>query len=109
MPSLLWVVITLRHASIRVANSAAYDFKVSSRMCIDDVQHVDLALPQEMIDGVEQFKEFYEQNTKHRKLGWVYALGTCLVKANFDAKPIELTLSTFQASLLLLFNTGTVC
>ena len=71
------------------------------------LQHVDLALPQEMIDGVEQFKEFYEQNTKHRKLGWVYALGTCLIKANFDAKPIELSLSTFQASLLLLFNTGT--
>jgi len=66
---------------------------------------VDLALPQEMVDGVEQFKEFYEHNTKHRKLGWVYALGTCHIKANFDAKPIELILSTFQASLLLLFNT----
>ncbi|DBA74791.1 TPA: Cullin-1 [Trebouxia sp. C0005] len=68
-------------------------------------KHVDLALPQEMVDGVEQFKEFYEHNTKHRKLGWVYALGTCHIKANFDAKPIELILSTFQASLLLLFNT----
>lgn len=67
---------------------------------------MDLALPQEMVDGVEQFKEFYEHNTKHRKLGWVYALGTCHIKANFDAKPIELILSTFQASLLLLFNTG---
>lgn len=59
-----------------------------------------------MIDGVEQFKEFYEFTTKHRKLGWVYALGTCHVKANFDAKPIELILGTFQATLLLLFNTG---
>ena len=61
-----------------------------------------------MVDGVEQFKEFYEHNTKHRKLGWVYALGTCHIKANFDAKPIELILSTFQASLLLLFNTGNI-
>lgn len=69
---------------------------------------MDLALPQEMVDGVEQFKEFYEHNTKHRKLGWVYALGTCHIKANFDAKPIELILSTFQASLLLLFNTGNI-
>lgn len=67
---------------------------------------MDLALPQEMINGVEQFKEFYEFTTKHRKLGWVYALGTCHVKANFDAKPIELILGTFQATLLLLFNTG---
>lgn len=71
------------------------------------LQHVDLALPQEMIDGVEQFKEFYEFTTKHRKLGWVYALGNAHVKANFDAKPIELILGTFQATLLLLFNTGT--
>ena len=72
------------------------------------MQHVDLALPQEMIDGVEQFKEFYEFTTKHRKLGWVYALGTCHVKASFDAKPIELILGTFQATLLLLFNTGSI-
>ena len=61
-----------------------------------------------MINGVEQFKEFYEFTTKHRKLGWVYALGTCHVKANFDAKPIELILGTFQATLLLLFNTGNI-
>ena len=72
-------------------------------MCL---QHVDLALPQEMVNGVEQFKEFYEHTTKHRKLGWVYALGSAHVKANFDAKPIELILTTFQATLLLLFNTG---
>ena len=69
---------------------------------------MDLALPQEMVNGVEQFKDFYEFTTKHRKLGWVYALGTCHVKANFDAKPIELILGTFQATLLLLFNTGTM-
>lgn len=77
-------------------------------MLVVCLQHVDLALPQEMIDGVEQFKTFYEVTTKHRKLGWVYALGTCHVKANFDAKPIELILGTFQATLLLLFNTGKV-
>lgn len=57
---------------------------------------------------MEQFKEFYEFTTKHRKLGWVYALGTCHVKASFDAKPIELILGTFQATLLLLFNTGII-
>ena len=65
---------------------------------------VDLALPEEMVAGVEQFKEFYESSTKHRKLSWIYALGTCHIKGNFDAKSIELVLSTFQAALLLLFN-----
>ena len=70
------------------------------------LQHIDLALPQEMIDGMGQFKQFYEATSKHRNLGWVYALGTCHVKGNFDARPVELILTTFQATLLLLFNTG---
>jgi len=65
---------------------------------------VDLALPEEMVTGVEQFKEFYEATTKHRKLAWIYALGTCHIKGNFKPRSIELVLSTFQAALLLLFN-----
>ncbi|KAK9861186.1 hypothetical protein WJX84_011054 [Apatococcus fuscideae] len=66
----------------------------------------DLALPQEMVDGVEQFKEFYEASVKHRKLTWIYSLGNCHLKGNFDAKPIELVITTSQAALLLLFNSG---
>eukprot|EP00873_Tetraselmis_striata_P023587 jgi/Tetstr1/443851/TSEL_031805.t1 len=65
---------------------------------------MELALPEEMVCGVEQFKEFYEATTKHRKLTWIYALGNCHIKGNFKAKPIELVLSTFQAALVLLFN-----
>jgi hypothetical protein len=26
----------------------------------------------EMVEGIEAFKEFYEAETKHRKLTWVY-------------------------------------
>jgi hypothetical protein len=33
---------------------------------------MDLALPAEMVEGIEAFKEFYEGETKHRKLQWVY-------------------------------------
>ncbi len=29
---------------------------------------MDLALPAEMVEGIEAFKEFYEGDTKHRKL-----------------------------------------
>lgn len=38
----------------------------------------------------------------------MYALGNCSLKANFDARPVELILSTFQAALLLLFNNGAI-
>lgn len=51
-------------------------------------------------------QEFYEFTTKHRKLTWIYALGTCIVKGEFDQKTIELNLFPFQAATLLLFNTG---
>lgn len=64
----------------------------------------DLALPKEMVEGVEAFKEFYEAETKHRKLSWIYSLGTCHLRGNFDPKPIELILTTLQAATLLLFN-----
>ncbi|CAK9861802.1 unnamed protein product [Sphagnum jensenii] len=65
----------------------------------------DLALPAEMVKCVEVFKEFYQTKTKHRKLTWIYSLGTCNITGKFDAKPIELVVTTYQAAVLLLFNT----
>lgn len=65
---------------------------------------VELNLPEEMIQSVDIFKEFYELKTKHRKLTWIYSLGTCHVMGKFDANKIELVLSPFQACCLLLFN-----
>ncbi len=43
-------------------------------------------------------------DNKHRRLTWIYSLGSCMVKGNFDAKPIEMTMSTLQAAICLLFN-----
>ncbi|KAI3904112.1 hypothetical protein MKW92_049025 [Papaver armeniacum] len=57
-----------------------------------------------MVKCVEVFKEFYQTKTKHRKLTWQYSLGTCNVVGKFQKKPIELVVTTYQASLLLLFN-----
>eukprot|EP00879_Flechtneria_rotunda_P020719 GHRR01021805.1.p1 GENE.GHRR01021805.1~~GHRR01021805.1.p1 ORF type:complete len:242 (+),score=83.23 GHRR01021805.1:334-1059(+) len=67
---------------------------------------MDLALPAEMVEGIAAFKEFYEDETKHRKLTWVYTQGTAVLKGNFDPKSLELVLSTLQAATLLLFNEG---
>eukprot|EP00243_Klebsormidium_subtile_P006329 TRINITY_DN2673_c0_g1_i1.p1 TRINITY_DN2673_c0_g1~~TRINITY_DN2673_c0_g1_i1.p1 ORF type:complete len:750 (+),score=285.37 TRINITY_DN2673_c0_g1_i1:24-2252(+) len=64
----------------------------------------DLALPAEMVKGVEVFKEYYETKTKHRKLTWIYSLGTCNLQGKFKQRDIELILTTYQASVLLLFN-----
>ena len=53
---------------------------------------------------MEVFKEFYETKTKHRKLTWIYSLGTCHIIGKFEPKAIELVVSTYQAAALLLFN-----
>eukprot|EP01018_Ginkgo_biloba_P018328 Gb_16689 [translate_table: standard] len=64
----------------------------------------DLNLPAEMVKCVEVFREFYQTKTKHRKLTWIYSLGTCNINGKFDPKPMELIVTTYQASALLLFN-----
>lgn len=66
----------------------------------------DINLPSEMVKCVEVFKGFYETKTKHRKLTWIYSLGTCHINGKFDQKPIELIVSTYQAAVLLLFNSS---
>nr|XP_009794360.1 PREDICTED: cullin-1-like isoform X2 [Nicotiana sylvestris] len=64
----------------------------------------DLSLPVEMVKCVEVFKEFYQTKTKHRKLTWIYSLGTCNINGKFVPKTIELIVGTYQAAALLLFN-----
>ncbi|XP_051129469.1 cullin-1-like [Andrographis paniculata] len=64
----------------------------------------DLNLPAEMVKCVEVFRDFYQTKTKHRKLTWIYSLGTCNINGKFEAKTIELIVTTYQAAALLLFN-----
>ncbi|KAH0717013.1 hypothetical protein KY290_013572 [Solanum tuberosum] len=54
-----------------------------------------LSLLVEMVKCVQVFKEFYETKAKHRKLTWIYSLGTCNVNGKFDSKTIELILGTY--------------
>lgn len=39
-----------------------------------------------------------------RKLTWIYSLGMCVLRGNFDAKPIEMQMGTLQAALCVLLN-----
>ncbi|KAL5711512.1 Cullin-1 [Ranunculus cassubicifolius] len=64
----------------------------------------DLNLPAEMAKCVETFKQYYDTKNKKRKLTWIYSLGSCNLNGKFDQRPIELIVTTYQASLLLLFN-----
>ena len=65
---------------------------------------LEMVLPSELVAGVEQFKAFYDKRGGHRKLTWIYSMGTAHVLGRFTPKPIELVLNTLQAAILLMFN-----
>ncbi|KAL8121587.1 hypothetical protein AgCh_018360 [Apium graveolens] len=62
----------------------------------------DLNLPAEMVKCVEVFREFYQTKTKHRKLTWIYSLGTCNINGKFEPKTIELIVTTYQVICCLI-------
>jgi len=68
---------------------------------------IELALPEELIQCVEVFKEFYDKRMNQRRLAWVYSLGQVVMIVKYDSKPIEMVMQTFQCAILLLFRTET--
>lgn len=68
----------------------------------------ELNLPSELVACVSAFKEYYDTRTSHRRLRWVHNLGSAQLVGNFlpggKKKQHDLLLSTYQACILLLFN-----
>ncbi|KAI3883554.1 hypothetical protein MKW92_044361 [Papaver armeniacum] len=58
------------------------------------------------VQCVQSFKEFYQDRTKHKKLTYLYSMGSCNGTGKFQKKPIELIVSTHQAAVLMLFNSS---
>ncbi|KAK9996245.1 hypothetical protein SO802_020931 [Lithocarpus litseifolius] len=85
-----------------------FDFSVTvlTSGCWPTYKSFNLSLPTEMAKCVQVFKDFYDTQTKHRRLTWIYSLGTCNINAKFETKTIELIVSTYQAAALLLFNSS---
>mmetsp|Transcript_19398 Transcript_19398/g.41007 ORF Transcript_19398/g.41007 Transcript_19398/m.41007 type:complete len:752 (+) Transcript_19398:221-2476(+) len=68
----------------------------------------ELNLPREMLQCITTFKAFFDQRHSHRQLRWVHSLGSATVVGNFlpggKPKTHDLMVSTYQACVLLLFN-----
>lgn len=63
-----------------------------------------LTIPEEFQQCVTVFKEFYDSRTESRTLKWIHSLGTCQVLGRYENGNKDLMMSTYQASILLLFN-----
>ncbi|KAN0062880.1 hypothetical protein ACQY0O_004701 [Thecaphora frezii] len=66
---------------------------------------IDVVLPPNMAAATDQFLQFYQTRNSGRRLHWQHSLGTLSLVAHFaKAGTKELNVSTFQAVVLLLFN-----
>ncbi|KAI0310350.1 Cullin, partial [Amylostereum chailletii] len=64
-------------------------------------------LPSDMRNALDMFTAFYVKKHKGHKLNWHPSLGWAVLEARFDADgtvPKQLSVSLFQAAVLLLFN-----
>ncbi|CAO3591067.1 unnamed protein product [Absidia cylindrospora] len=64
----------------------------------------DIILPTNMARLLDAYQLFYTRKFNGRKLTWRNALGTCILKAHFPLAKKELSVSLFQAIVLMLFN-----
>eukprot|EP00873_Tetraselmis_striata_P009147 jgi/Tetstr1/429411/TSEL_019321.t1 len=65
---------------------------------------MDAKLPEELNTYQEVFKEFYLSKHGGRRLVWQNTLGFCVLKSQFPKGTKELSVSLFQAIVLMLFN-----
>ncbi|KAI5308573.1 hypothetical protein KEM55_005381, partial [Ascosphaera atra] len=65
---------------------------------------VDVNLPSEISNALEDFEAFYNGKHNGRKLTWKHSLAYCQLKASFPKGKKEIVVSSFQALVLLLFN-----
>jgi len=64
-------------------------------------------LPNEILKCCEVFRSFYMKSHSGRRLTWQTNMGSAELKASFGTKKHELSVSTYQMVILLLFNERT--
>lgn len=65
---------------------------------------VKVNIPKEVSREIERFVTHYNSKHNGRKLDWKHALAHCQIRANFPKGRKEIVVSSFQAIVLLLFN-----
>ncbi|GAW10019.1 Cullin-domain-containing protein [Lentinula edodes] len=61
-------------------------------------------LPQQLLDTIKPFEEFYLSQHSGRRLTWQLSLGNVDVRVAFKSKKHDLNVTTFAAVILLLFE-----
>eukprot|EP01062_Namystynia_karyoxenos_P003072 TRINITY_DN11083_c0_g1_i1.p1 TRINITY_DN11083_c0_g1~~TRINITY_DN11083_c0_g1_i1.p1 ORF type:complete len:813 (+),score=370.42 TRINITY_DN11083_c0_g1_i1:131-2440(+) len=67
-------------------------------------KHDTLNPPPDMATCLTQFGRYYDKTTQSRKLTWIHSLGHATVMRKWAKGPREMSVSTYQACVMLLFN-----
>jgi cullin 1 len=67
-------------------------------------KHVEMQLSGDLTQCVQNYTNFYCDTHHSRRLTWLYDLGSVTLNIKFAQKPIEISCSTIQAVILLLFR-----
>ncbi|TRM66353.1 Cullin [Schizophyllum amplum] len=86
-----------RRLTVMVLKRSAWPFTVSTGT---------IDLPPKMQDALISFAESYKAIHSGHKLDWDHALGTATLSARFNAGEKELSVSLYQAVILLMFADG---
>lgn len=65
---------------------------------------MDLTMPNNMQQCLDGFAKYYDKDTNHRRLTWVYSLGGCNVRMKCGKSSYDLSVTTLQAALLNMFS-----
>lgn len=65
---------------------------------------VPVRIPQEVSKALGEYEKFYHSKHTGRKLTWKHQLAHCQLRAHFPKGAKWLVVSSFQATVLLLFN-----
>ncbi|KIY45433.1 Cullin-domain-containing protein, partial [Fistulina hepatica ATCC 64428] len=82
--------------SVMVLQNSVWPFSVQKEATID--------LPPAMQAELNAFELFYKSKHANRTLHWDHSLGTVTLKARFERGAKDLSVSLYQAAILLLFN-----
>ncbi len=66
----------------------------------------EVAIPGEMTECLDIFKDWHNKKHQQRKLSWVFSLGNASVKAVYGKKTYDLQVTTLQAIALNALNSG---
>lgn len=93
-------------ARAEYANEPEIDVTILTTGCWPITASPMISLPPQVLQVAERFKSFYLGSHTGRKLSWEPSKGKADVRARFPSQVVDLTVSTYQMVILVLYNSA---